>query len=281
MIREAIERGRKVILMRRMIVCLTVPLSLLLGAGCATHRDVVGLEDRLAAAEERDRELRTKVATLDSILTEQSNLIYSMRAELRTGLETVTRNVEAVAEAVRYREGGGYTEIPAPAGTPRGGLLEEPRAEEKPLVMEGELPESTPPAVSESAPPGAPMGAERELYETAYLDMTRGNYELAMQGFEEFILSGKEPKLKDNAQYWIGECFYAMGRLNEAIDAFQRVVDNYPRENKVPSALFKIGKCHYDLGDREEASRYFQSVIGGYPNSEEANLAREYLADLR
>jgi tol-pal system protein YbgF len=260
---------------------------LLFLGGCATHKDVMGLEDRLAVAEEREKELQVKVEVLDSLLAEQNDLIYSMRAELKTGLESVTRGVEAVSEAVKYREPEGYTDIlspsqiPAPTRERLGPILEEPPREESPRVMEGALSQGAfPDRGTETSPPVA-AAPGRELYDTAYLDMTRGNFELAMQGFEEYIASGQRAELKDNAQYWIGECFYAMGRFHEAIDAFQKVVDEYPRENKVPSALFKIGKCYFELGDKEEAQRYFQSVIGGYPQSEEANLAREYLADLR
>ena len=267
--------------MREKSACLTGLVFLLLATGCATHRDVVGVEQRLVAAEERERDLQTKVALLDSVLAEQSNLIYSMRAELRTGLESVTRSVEAVAEAVKYRETGGFTDVSAPAVPERQDVFEKPQEEENPRVMEGALPQGKPTEQAGSGSPATATGKQRELYDIAYLDMTRGNYDLAMQGFQEYIETGARPELKDNAQYWIGECFYAMGRLHEAVEAFQKVVDEYPRENKVPSALFKIGKCHFELGDRDEASRYFQSVVGGYPNSEEANLAREYLADLR
>jgi len=265
------------------VLAILILLSL---AGCATHRDVVMLEERMEASEHREQTIQEQVTFLDSLFSEQTDLLYSLRAELRTGLETVARQMEAVSEIVKYGDEGEYSSGPVivstPGQTPGEELLVETAEDEAPVVREGTLKPGEKPAEEEPAVTGeAPEIQKRALYDTAYLDMHRGNYELAIQGFRMFIESDFREELEDNAQYWTGECYYAMGKLDEAISEFQRVVDEYPRGNKVPSALFKIGKCYYELNDTEEASRYFQSVIGGYPHSEEANLAREYLSDLR
>jgi tol-pal system protein YbgF len=287
-----------VILVKTTIVYLSMGFLILsLLAGCATHRDVLRLEEQLAASEQREEALKERVAALDSTVTEQSNLLYSIRAELRTGLESVAGSMEAVSEVVKYGEREEYTPGPLVVespGAPGQELLEDLTREEAeeltgegasaaiPVVVEGDLTASGQPSEgrSEEAVESG-KAPKRAIYDTAYLDMVRGNYDLAMQGFREFLQTGSENELKDNAQYWIGECFYAERNHDEAIAAFQRVVDEYPRGNKVPAALFKIGKCYYELNDPEEASRYFQSVIGGYPHSEESKLAREYLSDLR
>ncbi|MFQ6102779.1 MAG: tol-pal system protein YbgF [Candidatus Glassbacteria bacterium] len=263
---------------------LTAFSVLVISVGCATHKDIVRLEQRLSASEEREQYLQQKVANLDSLATEQANLLYSIRAELRTGLDMVARNMEAVGEVVKYGEREDYSLGPLAREAEEAGdqqPAEMTPKDEEILVAEGELTPQAPSEEPVKQPEESGETQGRTMYDTAYLDMVRGNYDLAIQGFLRFIEIGSREELKDNAQYWIGESYYAMGKYDEAIAAFQKVIDEYPRGNKVPSALFKIGKCYYELDDSEEASRYFQSVVGGYPHSEEAQLAREYLTDLR
>src|SRR5712664_2067081 len=75
-------------------------------------------------------------------------------------------------------------------------------------------PQATPggPGTSSTAPapaaPAAPPPAPRELYSQAYADFARGNYDLAIAGFNEYIKAYPNTDFTDNAQYWIGECLY-------------------------------------------------------------------------
>ena len=81
----------------------------------------------------------------------------------------------------------------------------------------------------------------------------------------------------DNAQYWIGESYYAMGRYQEAIMAFEKVF-TFPQSNKNDWAQFKIGQCYFKMGDREQAQQEFQQLIDNYSDSELVPRARDYLA---
>ena len=77
----------------------------------------------------------------------------------------------------------------------------------------GDVPGTTPPvgaspAPSPAAPAPASAPAPRELYSQAYADFARGNYDLAVQGFTEYIKNYPGTDFTDNAQYWVGECLY-------------------------------------------------------------------------
>ncbi len=123
-----------------------------------------------------------------------------------------------------------------------------------------------------------PSEAEaKRIYDQAYLDYNRGNYSLAVLGFREYLRRSPQAELADNAQYWIGECFYAQRDFGAAVQEFQKVVDQYPRGNKVPAALLKIGYCYLQLGDKTSARRYLRQVVDQFPHSEEAGTARNKL----
>ncbi|UCF77957.1 MAG: tol-pal system protein YbgF [Candidatus Eiseniibacteriota bacterium] len=120
----------------------------------------------------------------------------------------------------------------------------------------------------------------RKAYRDAYMDVNAGNYDLAMMGFEEFLRNFPDSELSDNAQYWIGECFYATGRYEEAHGAFTKVLEDYPEGDKVPSALLKAAYCSLALGREEEGVGFLNELISRFPLSEEASLAQERLEGL-
>lgn len=114
-----------------------------------------------------------------------------------------------------------------------------------------------------------------ELYNTAYLDYTRGNYDVAIDGFKRYLKLFPDTELSDNAQYWIGECYYTKKLYSDAILEFEKVVTNYPSGNKVVSALYKIGLAYESNNEMNKAKQYYKKVFETYPQTPEANLARE------
>ena len=119
------------------------------------------------------------------------------------------------------------------------------------------------------------------LYDTAYDDYQRQNYSLARTGFEEYLRLFPETDLADNAQYWIGECYYAEAKYQEAADAFTQVITKYPSGNKVPRAMLKAGLALVQMDKKEQARSMFQQVIDAYPLSSEADQAKSRLEKLR
>ncbi len=141
----------------------------------------------------------------------------------------------------------------------------------------------TPPGVpgaaapTPAAPPPAAAPAPRELYSQAYADFARGNYDLAVQGFSEYIKSYPGTDFTDNAQYWVGECLYGKKQYNEAIEAWNTLFRDYPSSDKLPDARVKKGMALERLGRRSQALVEYRFVIDRYPNSPAARIARERL----
>ena len=120
-----------------------------------------------------------------------------------------------------------------------------------------------------------------EAYGLAYNDYIKGNYDLALMGFRNFLSQYRSTSLASNAQYWIGESYYGQSKYRKAIEAFQQVVSNYPESNKVPGAVLKTGYSYMELADRERGRVHLKKVIEDYPFSNEAKLARNRLAELK
>lgn len=117
-------------------------------------------------------------------------------------------------------------------------------------------------------------------YSAAYSDISAGRYDLARDAFREYLRHYPDTEVSDNAQYWIGECLYATGDFKGAIVEFQKVVDVYPKGDKVPAALFKTGVSQARLKQDEAAKKSFRQLIFKYPKSPEAAQAKERLGQL-
>jgi tol-pal system protein YbgF len=116
------------------------------------------------------------------------------------------------------------------------------------------------------------------LYQAAYTDIAAGRYQLARESFQTYLKQFPDTEVADNAQYWIGESYYATGDFKSAIAEFNKVIEAYPKGDKVPAAMLKIGLSHSRLKNPTEANKTYRALIQRYPKSPEAGAARERLA---
>ena len=122
--------------------------------------------------------------------------------------------------------------------------------------------------------------AAEELYRAAYLDVTRGNYDLAAPAFRDYLEKNPNGARAAEAHYYLGECEYANERWLEAAGQFQQVVRDYPKARQVPAAYLKMGHAYTELEERGLAQQAYRALIEKHPNSEEAKQARAALNEL-
>ena len=120
-----------------------------------------------------------------------------------------------------------------------------------------------------------------QLYDQAASDLTQGRYGLALQGFREFLRRFPTAELADNAQYGIGECFFAQTKFDSAAVEYARVGESWPQGDRVPAALYKLALSQDNMGQADAARKTLQDLVKRYPQSGEAQLARERLASTR
>ncbi len=118
------------------------------------------------------------------------------------------------------------------------------------------------------------------MYNQAYSDLVQGNFDLAVNGFTNFIQTYPAHDKADDAQYGIGEAFYNSNKLPQAVAAFTRVINDYPNGDKLASAYFKRGKAELAMHERDNAIVDFRTVIDKYPDATEASLAKTELDNL-
>ena len=118
------------------------------------------------------------------------------------------------------------------------------------------------------------------IYYTAYSDYIKKNYDLAIQGFEEFIRLYPKNGLADNSLYWIGECYYSQGKYQEAVDTFYELKSEYADGDKVPDAILKEGFALIEMGKQTEGIDVLKELVSKFPLSEEASLAQQKIKEV-
>lgn len=136
--------------------------------------------------------------------------------------------------------------------------------------------------VTQRTAPATPTGGEMtQLYDQAAQDLTQGRYGMALQNFREFLRRFPGVELSDNAQYGIGECFFAQSSFDSAEVEYRKVESEHPQGDKVPAALYKMALSQDRLGRAAIAKRTLEDLVKRFPNSGEAQLARERLGARR
>ena len=120
-----------------------------------------------------------------------------------------------------------------------------------------------------------------ELYNEAIRLIQDKDYSNAIEKFTRLISLFPNHDLASNAQYWIGEIYYAQKDYERAVLEFNEVVKKYPQSKKVPAALLKQGMAFAELGNKKEARILLETVTDKYPSAEEAQRAKKMLKTMK
>lgn len=116
---------------------------------------------------------------------------------------------------------------------------------------------------------------EMDSYQKA-LDMVhKSDFLTAVASFRTFLKAYPKSEFADNAQFWIGECYFALKDHSKAIKEFQAVADKYPKSDKISGAVLKQGLSFAELNMPEEAKMFLNKVVKDFAGSDDAMKARE------
>ncbi len=118
------------------------------------------------------------------------------------------------------------------------------------------------------------------LYRQALAELRSGQHERAVAGFRRFVTQYPSHDFADNAQYWLGECFYDRKDYGAALREFRLVVERFPQGNKAPDALLKVGFSYLLVGNAQAGRQALGELVKAYPHHESAGLAAAKLSEL-
>lgn len=105
---------------------------------------------------------------------------------------------------------------------------------------------------------------ENDAYDKAYQFLKNGDYEKAEQSFLRFMEDYPDGKMIANANYWLGESYYARKKWNEAAGLFADGFTKYKESPKASDSMLKLGLTMKQLDKKKEACTAFKGLLDTY-----------------
>ena len=267
-------------------------------SGCVSGSDIEGLHRHVGDVEKKvdavakQTSSKEEVDKLNQNLTKQVSTILRSNADMGTRFDDLTRELQTlagkledanrrlsqlsqqIAETQAKMDVAASPAVAAPgtaspyaAGTPGPGAV-------------APAPVPVAPAPVPPRPQAGRAGGPADLYNAALGDYQKGRFDLARQGFEEYVETYPRTDLSDDALFWAAECWSAQKKPREALEALERLLKAYPQSDKASSAHLRKGLAHLELGEKAQAIVQLQFVVHEYPTSDEAKSARQRLRAL-
>jgi tol-pal system protein YbgF len=188
-----------------------------------------------------------------TMLTGQLEQLQYSNQQLHQQMEKMQADYEFRLDQLEKGRGGG-AQRPAPA------------------------PQLAPPPSTASAapPPGGPAnsaGAD-QVYNEAFKLLQDGDYAGAERGFKSFIQRYPQHVLAGNAQYWLGETYYARRDYQNAMTSFAEGYKVYKASPKGPDNLLKLGITLAVLNRKPDACAVFSRFNQDYPKATDLQKRR-------
>jgi tol-pal system protein YbgF len=254
------------------------------------QKEVTVLDGRVAALENQTALLARQGTRLDSN-EKQSREIRGQVARSAAEIDRITEEIEQLRGNLEVTEHQVARKLSATGDVEEKRKMEIQRLEAQLVVANQKIVrilqylnlEGTAEAGA-SKPADAPAAVsltDQEVYDQARKAFDAGKLEDARQGFEGLIKQYPQSKNADNAQFWIGETYYREKWFEKAILEYQKVIEQYPKGNKVPASRLKQGLAFSNLGDNTNARLILQELIKKHPQSNEAKIAEKKLKKIK
>jgi tol-pal system protein YbgF len=212
-------------------------------------RDLTGrLEDALNRAVQAQQRLDKLVGDVDFRL----NKLEQPAAPAGTAQAAPAQAAPAQASAPAPALRPGEQRLVLAPGAPAAG----PQAAAVPSAANVQLP---------AGPPETQYEFAYGLYQQAVQD--RGDFGGAEQALRSFVTANGTHRLAGDAQYWLGETFYARRDWTNAAGAFAEQFRRFPQNAKAPDALLRLGQSLGQLNRKQDACGTLGELDRRYPNA--------------
>lgn len=121
---------------------------------------------------------------------------------------------------------------------------------------------------------------EYDVYQAALRLYSTRKYQLAIKAFEDMLQQFPDGKYLDNANYWIGECYFSIDEYSTALAFYEKVM-TFKGSSKIDDAQFKLGMSYLRMGQQPMAKEIFRKFLEENPGSEFTARTKRFLKQLK
>jgi|SRR5579883_304489 TolA-binding protein len=140
------------------------------------------------------------------------------------------------------------------------------------------------PAVGQQAstnPNAPPNGMSAEtLWRSARGDQSGGKLELAMEEYSNYVKYFPDTENAPEAQYQIGYMYFQNSNYDDAVQAFDAVLERWPENPKTQEALYYKGVSLQKGKHYTDAAKAYNEYLTKYPRGEHVASAKANLRSL-
>jgi tol-pal system protein YbgF len=224
-------------------------------------------------------------ADFDRVKRDQQE-VRAQIADMQVSLDALSRRVDTMRASADERRGTRQSDDKLRALEQRLAAMETAAAALTPVpTLVGDPPPSPTPPTRVGGSEAAQLTMQRDLQSSSSPESYRralelyrdGQSEQAIEAFRDFVRTNPKSALADNAQYWVGEAYFAQSDYNRSIIELNEVLLKYPQGDQVPGALLALASAFASSGDKIDAKLVLQKLISDHPESPEARIARQQL----
>jgi tol-pal system protein YbgF len=255
------------------------------------QRDIAALQDQVRTMQQSQSEnigrisamlqqaidsinkLNTSVAVLDAAVRDRDKSVAGPVATVGAKVDSMANEFQAMRVSI--------DDLSSRLGKLQQGLIDLNNTV-KVITAPPALPAMTSPGPgSAAAPGGPPAGVQSEsLYANAMRDKDSGSYDMALQEYSDYLKYYGGSEMAPNAQYYVGEIYYNRKDYDNALKAFDTVLERYPDNNKTLDSMYMKGRTLFQTGERTKAAEEFRAVYNKSPRSEIGAKAKAQLANM-
>jgi len=130
------------------------------------------------------------------------------------------------------------------------------------------------------AAPAAAVPTADQMYRSARDQHGRGALGTARMAYQELLKSYPADARVPDVLFYIGETF-ASEAPDSAVGYYTQVTTRFRSSPRAPTALYRLGRLEEARRNPTAARAYYDRLIRDYPSSDDADLARDRLKNLR
>jgi tol-pal system protein YbgF len=267
-------------------IALIVGAGLMLPSAFAANKDMVALQTQVQA-------LQDQMARLQQSNDERFGAMRSLLEQNTDTLNRLANSLDAVSHSLQTTttdQGGKIDQVSSQVQSLHDSVdelkarlakvskqLDDMAAAQQNLQA---APQPGQPGATTPQQPQAAAPPPDVLYNNAISDYNGAKYNLAAQEFADYLKYYGNTDLAGNAQYYIADIEYKQGNYQQAVQDYDKVIEQYPSGNKAAAAQLKKGYAYINLDQRDAGIRELRALIARYPRSLEAQQAKDRLRSL-
>lgn len=249
-----------------MTALISFPLSLQAQETPASGAAINMIMERIDGIDEQLRTLRGEIEKVDFDRRNDMEQLIEIVGDLDNNLSALEADINKTSQnSTETQQAQQQANPPAPIAN---------RADEIVPTDNGRSQSSVQTLGTLSADGTAQSGTPEGIYEAAFTLLKQSQYAEAETAFKEFLSQHPNHSLVGNAQYWLGETYYAREDFTQAAKAFAKGYQDHRDAPKAADNLLKLGLSLQSLGSKEDACVTYAQLEKDFPDAPDSILDR-------